>query len=431
MIINKFSTKKVMVPTRKKVIPEERAALRKARKQHAAQFMQTQQGSNTIVDGIKTGSTVASSTKVMGNISQDPRVVFGLGLGIPTFLLAWGIYDDQSPPARLAYIVGLTDQIESFADEFARPSKQKLIQDWNQLPNIPQEMPPPHTLVLDLENTLVHSTWDRKHGWRHAKRPGVDKFLTDMAQYYEIVLYSPSHEAVADPVVTSLDKNGCIMHRLFRDACYYKNGTYVKDLASLNRNIRKIILLDDDAKAAQFNPGNLLKIKPYDDPSNRQDDTLKRITPFLIEVAREGYNDIPELFRQFRGMHAGEIALEVERRVEALKSTRVRRAKHGLGFFSNSMNSNLPPPEMTPVPERNQVIGTGKGGPQGQLTSLDLVGSDPTSKEKTGFGISGWLKRRQQEQEEQQMRKMEKWNEVMMKKSMEKKQRGVKAAHAA
>ena len=66
------------------------------------------------------------------------------------------------------------------------------------MPNVPQDIPVPHTLVLDLEKTLVSSTWDRKYGWRHAKRPGVDKFLLDMAQYYEIVLYSPSIDGVAD-----------------------------------------------------------------------------------------------------------------------------------------------------------------------------------------------------------------------------------------
>lgn len=50
------------------------------------------------------------------------------------------------------------------------------------MPNVPHDIPVPHTLVLDFENTLVSSTWDRKYGWRHAKRPGVDKFLLDMAQ---------------------------------------------------------------------------------------------------------------------------------------------------------------------------------------------------------------------------------------------------------
>jgi len=208
-----------------------------------------------------------------------------------------------------------------------------LIPDWNQLPNIPPDIAPPPTLVLDLENTLVHSIWDRKNGWRPAKRPGVDKFLTDMAQYYEIVLYSPSHEAVGDPVVTSLDRKGCIMHRLYRDACYYVRGTagrtsvYAKDLRSLNRDPRKIILIDDDEAAAQLCPENLLRIRPYDDPKDREDGggggVLARITPFLIEVARENYDDVPGLLRQFRGMDAGEIADEwvVEEKAEGAGGT--------------------------------------------------------------------------------------------------------------
>ena len=114
------------------------------------------------------------------------------------------------------------------------------------MPNVPHDIPPPHTLVLDLENTLVGSTWDRKYGWRHAKRPGVEKFLHDMVQYYEIVLYSPSHEGLAEPVVAALDKDGCIMHRLYREATHFHNGIHVKDLNSLNRNVKRIVVLDDD-----------------------------------------------------------------------------------------------------------------------------------------------------------------------------------------
>lgn len=54
-------------------------------------------------------------------------------MGIPSFLLGWGIYDERSPPAQLARMVGLSDQIEFYADEYARPSRAKLIPDWNQV----------------------------------------------------------------------------------------------------------------------------------------------------------------------------------------------------------------------------------------------------------------------------------------------------------
>merc|ERR1719326_343688 len=142
-------------------------------------------------------------------------MIYGLGFGLPLALFTWGIYDNNSPPARFAYMIGLSKQIENVTEKFSKPSHSKLLPNWSDLINVPQDMVPPLTLVLDLENTLVNSEWERRNGWRHAKRPGVDKFLAEMAQYYEIVLYSPSNEGIADPVVQSLDKSGCIMHRLY------------------------------------------------------------------------------------------------------------------------------------------------------------------------------------------------------------------------
>lgn len=33
------------------------------------------------------------------------------------------------------------------------------------------------TLVLDLDDTLIHSDWTRGRGWRTFKRPGAEDFL--------------------------------------------------------------------------------------------------------------------------------------------------------------------------------------------------------------------------------------------------------------
>lgn len=278
------------------------------------------------------------------------------------------------------------------------------------MPNVPHDIPVPHTLVLDLENTLVSSTWDRKYGWRHAKRPGVDKFLMDLAQYYEIVLYSPSIDAIADPVVTSLDKSGAIMHRLYRDATYYSNGIHVKDLNRLNRNVKRMIVLDDDPAEVQFNPDNHIKIKPYTDPTDRTDNTLERITPFLVEIAREGYDDIPTLLAQYQGMDADEIADEQERRIDSFKHTREQRASRGLSGLAKSARK---PMDVEPEFEARQGQFSSPG-----LTSKDLVGAPPPPA-GSDKGIMGFLSRRQQDKEENDRRKFEKWNEVMLKKQKE------------
>lgn len=282
------------------------------------------------------------------------------------------------------------------------------------MPNVPHDIPVPPTLVLDLENTLVSSTWDRKYGWRHAKRPGVDKFLRDLAQYYEIVLYSPSIDGIADPVVTSLDRDGCILHRLYRDATYYHNGVHVKDLKRLNRPLSRMIVIDDDPAEVQFNSENLIRVKPYTDPTDRSDDTLLRILPFLIEIAREGYSDIPALLSQYRGMDADEIADEQLRRVSEIKSYREQRAQQGLGGLARAAR-HLPAPEL-PVGEPSALY---QSTPQ--LTAKDIAGAAPPS-EGSDDGLIGWMNRRAKDKEEHQMRKLEKWNEVMMRKQRQKRE---------
>lgn len=411
-------------PVRQAVTKEERAARRAARKERANAFISSSGAGDAAAVGVKgEGAAAAASTQASGSAAAASGPMFdATRLGwyaaviIPTAFIGWGIVDEDSPLAKLSRAVGLTEKIE----EYAKPSRTKLLPDWNQIPNIPPDFPAPPTLVIDLENTLVSSTWDRKFGWRHAKRPGVDKFLATMSQYYEIVIFTPSPDGLAAPVIDSLDPKGFAMHRLHREATNYHNGVHCKDLSWLNRPMRKIIALDDEPEALQFQPENLIRVKPFDDPSNQDDTTLERITPLLVEISREGYDNIPELLLQFRGMDADQIADEHERRVNDLRLRQHQQTSKGLGSFASSRN--LPPPELPP---NMQGDGSGK-----QLTAKDLVGSAPPS-EQSESGVVGWLQRRQKQQEEQNKEKFGLWNEVMMKKQAEKKKKMEEAQQSA
>ena len=368
------------------------------------QQQQQQQQAGSAAAAAAAGGT-SSSKKASSNLNWS-RYVWYLGVAIPTGLIVWGFNDPNSPPAQLAQFMGITKLIT----EISKPTYDKLLPDWSQIPNVPHDIPVPMTLVLDLENTLVSSTWDRKYGWRHAKRPHVDRFLHELAQYYEIVLYSPSIDGVADPVVTNLDKDGCILHRLYRDATYYHNGVHVKDLKRLNRPLNRMIVIDDDPLEVQFNPENWIPVKPYTDPTDRSDTTLLRLLPFLIEIAREGYDDIPALLAQYRGMDADQIADEQERRIRNIREMREQRARQGLGGLVRG-GGHLPSPEL--VVDEYAPTTTMSSTPQ--LTAKDIAGAAPPTEQETS-GFIGWMHRRQKEKEEHQMRKLEKWNEVMLKK---------------
>lgn len=86
----------------------------------------------------------------------------------------------------------------------------------------------PFTLVLSMEDLLIHQEWSRTHGWRIAKRPGVDYFLRYLTQYYELVLFTSQPSATADQVLRKLDPYMMIRWPLFREATVYEDGGYIK-----------------------------------------------------------------------------------------------------------------------------------------------------------------------------------------------------------
>lgn len=96
------------------------------------------------------------------------------------------------------------------------------------LPNPDPIFERPYTLVLSLEDLLIHSEWSREHGWRMAKRPGVDYFLRYLSQYYELVIFTTQPWAVADPIIRKLDPYHIVTWPLFREATLYENGEYIK-----------------------------------------------------------------------------------------------------------------------------------------------------------------------------------------------------------
>lgn len=94
----------------------------------------------------------------------------------------------------------------------------------------------PYTLVISLEDMLVHSEWTREHGWRLAKRPGADYFLHYLSQYYELVLFTTVPFAIAEPLVRKLDPYRFIVWPLFREATKYKDGEIIKVSSVTFRN---------------------------------------------------------------------------------------------------------------------------------------------------------------------------------------------------
>ena len=113
-------------------------------------------------------------------------------------------------------------RLADMLDYYNEPAFPKL------LPDTDPTWERPYTLVLSLEDLLVHSEWTREHGWRMAKRPGVDYFLRYLSQYYELVIFTSLPFVTADPIIAKLDPYRIVMWPLCREATRYRKGEYIK-----------------------------------------------------------------------------------------------------------------------------------------------------------------------------------------------------------
>ncbi|KAG5645184.1 hypothetical protein DXG03_006702 [Asterophora parasitica] len=153
-------------------------------------------------------------------------------------------------------------------------------------------------LILDLDETLVHSSFKsiqqadyvvpveieyHLHNVYVIKRPGVDKFLKMMGEIYEVVVFTASLSKYADPVLDKLDIHHVVSHRLFRESCYNHRGNYVKDLSQLGRPIADTIILDNSPASYIFHPNNAVPVSSwFNDP---HDTELTDLIPFLTDLA--------------------------------------------------------------------------------------------------------------------------------------------------
>nr|CAB3464742.1 unnamed protein product [Digitaria exilis] len=183
--------------------------------------------------------------------------------------------------------------IEDHVRGFTEPTSDKLLPDL-----LPQEE---HvfTLVLDLNETLVYSDWQRERGWRTFKRPGVDAFLEHMSKFYEVVVYSDQPPMYVEPVFERLNSRGTIQHRLSRPATKYVDGKHYRDLSKLNRKPQQVIYLSAHALETCLQPENCVEIKPFKLENN--DTQLLDLIPFLEYVAMARPTDIRTVLVSYQG----------------------------------------------------------------------------------------------------------------------------------
>jgi hypothetical protein len=146
-----------------------------------------------------------------------------------------------------------------------------------QAPLLPCYLHKEFTLVLDLDETLGH--FEAGRFW---KRPGVELFLHEMHKVYEIVLFTAANTEYAEWAMQVVDPEGLVFLRIYGEQI---GEDEVKDLGKLGRDLEKVIIIDNFAKAFQKNPLNGIEILSWlGDPKDQE---LNKLIKVLASIPLE------------------------------------------------------------------------------------------------------------------------------------------------
>lgn len=165
------------------------------------------------------------------------------------------------------------------------------------------------TLILDLDETLIHSmakggrmntgymvevklntivTAGRNPalGLKHPilywvnKRPHCDDFLRLVCKWYNLIIFTASVQEYADPVIDLLEQERKLFSgRYYRQHCTYRQGAFIKDLSFIEPDLSKVMILDNSPLSYMFQQENAIPIEGWiNDPT---DNDLLHLMPLL------------------------------------------------------------------------------------------------------------------------------------------------------
>ncbi|XP_010453246.1 PREDICTED: CTD small phosphatase-like protein 2 isoform X2 [Camelina sativa] len=171
---------------------------------------------------------------------------------------------------------------------------------------------PPISLVLDLDETLVHSSLEpcdevdftfpvnfneEEHMVYVRCRPHLQEFMERVSRLFEIVIFTASQSIYAEQLLNVIDpKRKFFRHRVYRDSCVFFDGNYLKDLSVLGRDLSRVIIVDNSPQAFGFQVENGVPIESwFNDPSDKE---LLHLLPFLESLI--GVEDVrPMIAKKF------------------------------------------------------------------------------------------------------------------------------------
>ena len=117
-------------------------------------------------------------------------------------------------------------------------------------------------MILDLDETLVHASFEKVDDCDHViglviteptratymlyiyERPYLREFLKQMAELFDIAVFTASMQVYCDAVLNQIDVDRVIKYRLYRNHCVQRGPFYIKDISRLGP-LKDTVIMDN------------------------------------------------------------------------------------------------------------------------------------------------------------------------------------------
>ena len=114
------------------------------------------------------------------------------------------------------------------------------------------------TLILDLDETLVHAKEDAKDchisldiGKGRIIGVNIRPFVYDLLKFasseFEVIVFTASSKNYADSIIDHIDPTrNLVHHRVYRDSCFEFQGNFIKNIGRIaNRDMKDVVIVDN------------------------------------------------------------------------------------------------------------------------------------------------------------------------------------------
>lgn len=87
-------------------------------------------------------------------------------------------------------------------------------------------------------------------------RVGIPLIPRQVCKWYNLIIFTASVQEYADPVIDWLEaERKYFAGRYYRQHCTFRNGAYIKDLAQVEPDLSKVMIIDNSPMCYIFHEG--------------------------------------------------------------------------------------------------------------------------------------------------------------------------------